>query len=151
MTFWQGMIISIICNIHQGGQWSVTNDDTSSQSPREKAIQLQNVLICLEMLFFSIAHVCVFPTDEWEEGYAPREYAKPGIGLKDFVSDMSLIVESTKASRRAKKSSTNGGGSDLDLDVLDEEQGRIENGGVVLQTEEVEDDVLVVKQNVHLD
>lgn len=103
MTFWQGLLISIIVNLHQGGRWSVTDNDGGSD-PRHKAMALQNVLICLEMLFFSIAHWCVFPTEEWEEGYAPREYAKPGLGFKDFVSDMSLIVESSKASRRSKQS-----------------------------------------------
>jgi len=147
MTFWQGLIISIVCNIHQGGRWSVTDND-GNQNPREKAIELQNVLICLEMLFFSIAHVCVFPTDEWEEGYAPREYAKPGIGLKDFVSDMSLIVESTKLSRRAKKSSNGGTEEEEDEQVEEDEEV-----GIVPEDlkDKTDDDVPVVAQDKHLD
>ena len=138
MTFWQGLVISIVCNLHQGGQWSVT-DNNETQNPREKATELQNVLICLEMLFFSIAHVCVFPTDEWEEGYAPREYAKPGIGLKDFVSDMSLIVESSKASRRAKKNK-------------DEQAEDDEEVGIVTDDQQVdEDDIPVMANGKRLD
>jgi hypothetical protein len=137
MTFWQGLVISIVCNLHQGGQWSVT-DNNETQNPRQKAIELQNVLICLEMLFFSIAHVCVFPTDEWEEGYAPQEYAKPGIGLKDFVSDMSLIVESTRASRRAKKNK--------DEQVEDDEEV-----GIVTDNQVVDENILVVVKERHLD
>lgn len=106
MTFWQGLVVAIIVNFHSGGRWSETNGK-STTTPREQAIALQNVLICVEMLFFSIAHWCVFTTDEWEEGYAPREYAKPGIGLKDFVSDMKLIAKTSKASRRSKQHGAN--------------------------------------------
>jgi Organic solute transporter Ostalpha len=62
----------------------------------EEAAQIQNFLICLEMLFFSIAHYCVFPAEEWEPGYRPQSVAKPGIGLKDFVSDMSYIISSKR-------------------------------------------------------
>ena len=99
MTFWQGLVISIIVNVnlHQGGQLNKDDDETS---PREQSAMIQNILICLEMLFFSIAHWCVFPTDEWEPGYRRREYAKPGIGIKDFVQDMSYIAESRKKSTR---------------------------------------------------
>ena len=140
MTFWQGLAISIVCNIHQGGRWSVT-DDSDNQNPGEKAIELQNVLICLEMLFFSIAHVCVFPIDEWEEGYAPRVYAKPGIGLKDFVSDMSLIVESSRASRRSKKSHNSSTEEEV---IVDEEVG------LPIQDDET-DDVPVAAKDAHLD
>ena len=145
MTFWQGLIISIVCNIHQGGRWSVTDDD-GNQNPRQKAIELQNVLICLEMLFFSIAHVCVFPTDEWEEGYAPRQYAKPGFGLKDFVSDMSLIVESSRASRRSKNSQVASGDDDEEV-LVDEEIGIVPNA----QEETTEDDVPVIANDKHID
>jgi hypothetical protein len=143
MTFWQGLVISIICNLHQGGRWEVTDNDGGTD-PRHKAIALQNVLICLEMLFFSIAHWCVFPTEEWEEGYAPREYAKPGIGIKDFVSDMSLIVQSSKASRRSKQ---NNGGISEEL-IVDEEVGT--DHDLCLVTETDEDDVLVVSKHKRL-
>lgn len=100
MTFWQGLVISIIVSINQGGRW----DSDKEMNPREKAAMVQNILICLEMLFFSIAHWCVFPTDEWEPGYRPREYAKPGIGIKDFVEDISYIASSRKLSRHSRRS-----------------------------------------------
>jgi Organic solute transporter Ostalpha len=85
MTFWQEFTIHIVATLH--GQ-----ED-------HKAAHIQNVLICLEMLFFAIAHWCVFPPDEWEENYRPKEFAKPGLGLKDFAADMTLLVESSRKPR----------------------------------------------------
>lgn len=85
MTFWQGLIIYIVVTLH--GENVV------------KAAKIQNVLICLEMLFFAIAHWCVFPPEEWEENYRPKEYAKPGLGLKDFAADMSIVVQSSRRPR----------------------------------------------------
>lgn len=85
MTFWQGLIIYIVVTLH--GENVV------------KAAKIQNVLICLEMLFFAIAHWCVFPPEEWEENYRPKEYAKPGLGLKDFAADMSILVQSSRRPR----------------------------------------------------
>jgi Organic solute transporter Ostalpha len=73
-----------------------TNDD-DDKSSHERAAQIQNFLICLEMLFFSIAHWCVFPAEEWKPDYRPpQHYAKPGIGLKDFASDISYIYSSSR-------------------------------------------------------
>jgi hypothetical protein len=82
MTFWQGLVITMVVSVH--------GDDAS------KAANIQNVLICLEMLFFAIAHWCVFPPEEWQENYRPTEYAKPGMGLKDFAADMSILVQSSR-------------------------------------------------------
>jgi hypothetical protein len=96
------------------------------------------------MLFFSIAHWCVFPTEEWEEGYAPREYAKPGIGIKDFVSDMNLIVQSSKASRRSKK---NAGDISEEL-MVDEEVGTEHDLSLATSPG---DDVRVVSKHNSLD
>jgi hypothetical protein len=50
-------------------------------------------------LFFSIAHWCVFPAEEWEPGYRPKEYAVPGMGLKDFAKDVSYIMSSRRRRR----------------------------------------------------
>lgn len=86
--------------------YDANNDDTRT-SPKQQAAQIQNFLICLEMLFFSIAHWCVFPAEEWEPDYRPRHYAKPGIGLGDFVSDMSYIMASRTEARRAARSRAN--------------------------------------------
>jgi Organic solute transporter Ostalpha len=80
------------------------SSDKSQQTPYERAEQIQNFLICLEMLFFSIAHWCVFPAEEWEPDYRPQEsYAKPGIGLKDFAKDISYIVSSSSSARRYRR------------------------------------------------
>lgn len=100
MTFWQGLIIDIVVSVHAGGRWE---DEDSDEDPRDKANRIQNVLICLEMLFFSIAHWCVFPYDEWKEGYTRQVVPKPGIGFSDFVSDMSIIVESSKQAKRRRR------------------------------------------------
>lgn len=60
--------------------------------PRAQAVFIQNTLICLEMLFFSLAHWCVFPTEEWEPGYQPKHMARPGLGIKDFAKDVRSII-----------------------------------------------------------
>jgi hypothetical protein len=102
MTFWQGLIIDIVVSLHSGGRWE--DADSSVDDPRDKAERIQNILVCLEMLLFSIAHWCVFPHDEWKEGYTRQEVPKPGIGFSDFVSDMSIIVESSKQAQRHRQS-----------------------------------------------
>lgn len=123
LTFWQGLLISIIVGLQSSAETGTATDITSdasmsnstrfledtvdiiadAKSPHEKAQEIQDVLICLEMLVFAIGHFCFFPTEEWEEGYRPKEYAKPGIGLKDFVSDMSFIVSSSSSARASRR------------------------------------------------
>jgi len=44
------------------------------------------------MLFFSLAHWCVFPAEEWEPNYRPKQYAKPGLGIRDFAKDVRGIM-----------------------------------------------------------
>lgn len=79
------------------------NEEDESQ-PHATPEQVQNFLICLEMLFFSIAHWCVFPAEEWNVDYRPKKnYVKPGIALKDFASDISYIVSSSSSARRYRK------------------------------------------------
>lgn len=95
LTFWQGLAISMAVNFKHEEQHTDIN-------PRERASQLQNMLICLEMLFFSITHWCVFPAEEWEQDRIGRpngNQPKAGIGIQDFVQDVSHIV---KASRRRR-------------------------------------------------
>ena len=79
-----------------------------AEEAEDRAAQIQNFLICLEMLFFSIAHWCVFPSEEWAPDYRPKQhYAKPGIGLKDFASDIGYIMSSSsnaRAHRRNRRS-----------------------------------------------
>ena len=102
VTFWQGLVISIVVNLKQrNGTTSHWAQNELDDDPRERAEQLQNVLICLEMLFFSITHWCVFPAEEWEPNYQPRKVGNPGIGFKDFVSDVSEIYNQAGNNRRS--------------------------------------------------
>ena len=115
MTFWQGLVIDIVVSLDSGGRWD--DADSTVDDPRAKAERIQNILVCLEMLLFSIAHWCVFPHDEWKEGYTRRALPKPGIGFSDFVSDMSIIVESSKQAKRHRQSQD---GDYVQADALDD-------------------------------
>jgi len=107
MTFWQGLAISIFFHFRQpeghslDGDDDVVDDDKHHQA--DPAQTIQNILICLEMLFFALAHWCVFPKEEWEEGYRRKQLPSVGIGFKDFVSDVNMVLDSSKASRATKK------------------------------------------------
>jgi preprotein translocase subunit SecG len=84
LTFWQGLSIAIFVQLHHQKQQDVStvmgtsttssssSSSSSSKSIHEQAMEIQNVLLCLEMLFFSIAHWCVFPAEEWEPQYHER-------------------------------------------------------------------------------
>jgi Organic solute transporter Ostalpha len=82
---------------------STTTAEEDSETPidsHQRAAQIQNFLICLEMLFFSLAHWCVFAAAEWQPDYRPpAHYAKPGMALADFAQDISYIVR--RSARRA--------------------------------------------------
>ena len=71
MTFWQGLVISLLTGND--------NDDKEENSGQ----RIQNLLICLEMLGFSIAHYFVFPPMEWEEGYIRRRLE---LGFGDSIA-----------------------------------------------------------------
>lgn len=102
LTFWQGLAILILVNL------SSSSEDSDGESPADKGRRYQNILICCEMLFFSLTHWCVFPAEEWEKGYKPpTEAHKPGIGLQDFVSDMGQIYHRRRR-RRASRVPSNG-------------------------------------------
>lgn len=111
MTFWQGMAITILAKaVYSDGESDDgSGGDGDGQDAMEWSKEAQNFLICLEMLFFAIAHCFVFPTEEWEPGYRPKEIvAKQKFGdkiaLRDFVSDVKLIMKSRKK-HRIKRSS----------------------------------------------
>eukprot|EP00980_Cylindrotheca_fusiformis_P006633 scaffold1390_cov138-Cylindrotheca_fusiformis.AAC.36 len=94
LTFWQGLLILIAVNLEQ----------SKGENASLKARQYQNMLICLEMLFFSVTHWCVFPAEEWEKDYRPSEHGNaPGLGIQDFVSDVSHIVKSGRRRRTVSK------------------------------------------------
>ncbi|CAN0005377.1 unnamed protein product, partial [Ectocarpus fasciculatus] len=88
VTFWQSVGIGAMC--------------TFGLSTPEESYQIQNFLICIEMLLASIAHYYIFPYEEWEEGYADRFHGKQskrnGLGFHDslafgdFASDMKRLV-----------------------------------------------------------
>ena len=107
MTFWQGLIISIIFHASQNNSDNKSDDDDStsdSSSTIYSATSIQHILICMEMLFFSVAHWCVFPAEEWEDGYKVKALAGgPGFGFKDFASDVNLIIDSGKKSMQARR------------------------------------------------
>jgi hypothetical protein len=82
MTFWQGPTLQSM-----GSLGFVTE---------RQAAQIQNLLICIEMLLASLAHFYIFPYQEWEEGYK-REKEKSvllrdTLALRDFVTDMKMMV-----------------------------------------------------------
>jgi hypothetical protein len=140
LTFWQGLAISIFVNFNlnqdsgsNGNSGSSANDDTVSydsddQTPLERAAEIQSILICMEMLLFSIAHWCVFPSEEWEPDYRPKQYASPGIGIKDFASDVSFIMSSKSDARAFRKASSSNPSSPTDeATEEDEERGGIDD------------------------
>eukprot|EP00697_Spironema_sp_BW2_P015130 gnl/Spiro4/5870_TR3001_c0_g1_i1.p1 gnl/Spiro4/5870_TR3001_c0_g1~~gnl/Spiro4/5870_TR3001_c0_g1_i1.p1 ORF type:complete len:480 (-),score=121.79 gnl/Spiro4/5870_TR3001_c0_g1_i1:35-1426(-) len=59
-TFWQGMVISIVCAV------GILDADG------ELGLSLQPFLICVEMLGFSIAHYWAFSYQEFESGHIVR-------------------------------------------------------------------------------
>ena len=52
MTYYQAIVIDILSAM---GSFSSTTADS-----------YQNLLICIEMFLFAVAHVYIFPVDEWE-------------------------------------------------------------------------------------
>lgn len=128
VTFWQGLVISFLANA-AGGE----------EDPDEWASQVQNLLICLEMLGFSIAHYFVFPTEEWEEGFIRKRLdlsVGDSIAFGDFVSDVKMVYKSGRSAsaQRAdrKDYSTFGSTStipseDIDNDVIGNDD--MENNG----------------------
>merc|ERR1711862_908356 len=118
MTFWQGLVISILAATTQ----DFGDDEMQRQVNVEQwASRGQDFLICLEMLLFSIAHFYCFPYEEWKEGYRPKE-AKDNttfiqtMAMKDFVSDLKLFMSSNEKVRRRgskmKKVKDNNGDKD---------------------------------------
>lgn len=101
LTFWQGLAITIYVIL--------TADPSEQKDLMLQAHKYQNLLICVEMLLVAISQWCVFPSVEWEPNYEPRQMQTPGLGIKDFVSDVGQIARSSRKGRRRKK--RGGGGS----------------------------------------
>ena len=138
MTFWQKMVLSFVVNVGFPDKFD------SQEEADEFVVRSQNFLICLEMLFSSVAHCFVFPPDEWEEGYREKEEARrrdasarafgDSVALGDFLTDLKTVMTSKK--RRARR--RNGGGglspsstrSEEDLDTLDLSLSESKSGDV---------------------
>jgi hypothetical protein len=52
MTFWQGFVIQVM------GSLGMVDE--------KSALQIQNLLICIEMLIASLLHFYIFPYHEWQ-------------------------------------------------------------------------------------
>ena len=98
MTFWQGSALKILAETTDVGANGGSADKWSEQ--------IQNFLICLEMLLFSIAHFYCFPIEEWQPGYKVNfRKAKFGetLALNDFFSDLKIIMTTENTSKKKKK------------------------------------------------
>ena len=100
MTFWQGIAISLLATttdlLSSGGEAVSTGDGDDDEQIETWAKQIQNFLICLEMLGFSIAHFYCFPVEEWEEGYRPvvdKSKFGDNMALGDFLHDLKHILQ----------------------------------------------------------
>ena len=108
MTFWQRMVISLIVNLGYSDKFPTQEKAT------EFIMQVQNFLICLEMLFSAVAHCFIFSPDEWAPGYREREEARQkmmnenvvgfgdSVALGDFINDIKAVMAS-KARRKRRK------------------------------------------------
>ncbi len=99
LTFWQGLAIMIFVNLSSNAGGGGDN----IEDPASRGRRYQNILICCEMLFFSLTHWCVFPAEEWQKGYEPPiEAHQPGIGIQDFVSDVGQIYHRRRRRRTSR-------------------------------------------------
>lgn len=88
MTYYQAIVIDILSAM---GSFSMS-----------AANSYQNLLICIEMFLFAIAHVYIFPVDEWEQGYKEKREALKNeekrirfgdtFAMPEFFSDVRQIV-----------------------------------------------------------
>ncbi|KAL7563091.1 hypothetical protein ACA910_022584 [Epithemia clementina (nom. ined.)] len=151
LTFWQGLLIAIFVSVHDAhnNNSGSVNTTSAAKTAQEQAAEIQHILICLEMVFFSIAHLCVFPAEEWEPDYRPTEMQAPSMGIKDFARDVSFIMSSGK---RRREAATRKAGGEPSLSVPQEEVddvgddaknalgGKLGHGGLSPETERHESD-----------
>ena len=83
MTFWQGLVISLLMQCGFGVQ------------DARAASTLQNFLICVEMFLASLAHAYVYGHQEWEPGWLPPQehvYFSDNVAIGDFISDFKDVA-----------------------------------------------------------
>lgn len=100
LTFWQGLMISIIANAWYEDKNQIDRIQASIDAA-EWSKRAQSFLVCLEMFVFAITHVFVFPVEEWEDGFKEKETKRirselGGLALKDFIKDVKRIMISQK-------------------------------------------------------
>ena len=90
MTFWQSSMVNIIFHASNENSENMSNDVDDSAAVSDTGVYsasyIQHVLICMEMLLFSAAHWCVFPAEEWEDGYKIRFYEGPLLIERSILS-----------------------------------------------------------------
>ena len=104
MTFWQSIVISFIAHTVYKRQADVNEEYDATEWSK----QAQSFLVCLEMFFFAIVHIFVFPTEEWEpnykEKYKQKIQANVGdLALKDFFKDVKLVMRTRKKHREERR------------------------------------------------
>lgn len=131
MTFWQGLVINIIFHANTNDKSDEDNGSSSQSNSGYSAKSIQHILICMEMLFFSAAHWCVFPAEEWEEGYQVKHGGGPTFAFDDFASDVNMIIDSGKRSRNARRERKNeldGGKRSPSFGTMDNRNDTSEDG-----------------------
>lgn len=80
MTFWQGLCINMM--------------STLGMVDEKAASQIQNLLVCIEMLIASLALIYVFPFQEWQEGFKRDKQImlKDTLAFRDFMRDVKQMV-----------------------------------------------------------
>mmetsp|Transcript_8917 Transcript_8917/g.11821 ORF Transcript_8917/g.11821 Transcript_8917/m.11821 type:complete len:362 (-) Transcript_8917:253-1338(-) len=101
LCFWQGLVIALLAKfgmVHELGSWTTEN----------VSVALQDMLLCIEMLLISIAHMWAFPFEPFVGGPALREgffednFAQHST-LRDFNEVMPILLP---ASLKVKKKKT---------------------------------------------
>jgi len=155
LTFWQGVLISFLASAIMGAMAGRTVSD--KMEVLEFSKKANAFLLCLEMFFFAIAHIFIFPTEEWQDGYkeaylkrkknTTEEESK--LAWKDFMSDVQTLIRNRKNYLEKRKE---GGMIDDKYDDVDIEWkdgwGRIQKFiieevdgiGVLKEVDEVEGD-----------
>jgi len=132
MTFWQGLVISFLARA------TVETTKTADQDSDGWGKQVQNLLICLEMLLFSIAHFYCFPTDEWRDGFkdeAKQKKTKFGdaMALGDFMNDLKLIMGGDQKKKKMLRDALD------DKADTDEEDGGGDNVNSVIDNDNADE------------